>query len=133
MSIGCNNNVSYMIVLIDGVKYVETTPEYKHKWFIDYISRDTTETIKYCNSHNNERFFIGPFIYSQFINKSDLYPSQIFSLTDSSLNVYPISKSRDLLVWLIKFIDRVDNTVKHNNSFDDLLIHNNYDSSIYFL
>ena len=130
MSVRCNEDVSYIIVIIDGIKYIEIAKGYQHQCLLDYISRDTTEQIKY--SHDNHSFFIEHFSYPQFINNHTLYPSQIFSLTDSNYNVYPMSKSRDLLVWLITFIDRVDKSIKKYN-IDDFMGEEYYDSSIYFL
>jgi hypothetical protein len=131
MSVTCNEDISYIIVIIDGIKYIEIAKGYQHKCFIDYIGRNTVEQVKYY--HDNDAFFIEHFSYPQFINNHKLYPSQIFSLTDSNYNVYPISKSRDLLVWLIKFIDRVDKSIKHYNSINDFMSNDYYDSSIYFL
>jgi hypothetical protein len=130
MSVKCNEDVSYIMVIIDGIKYIETAKGYQHKSLLDYISQDTTDQIKY--SHDNHSFFIEQFNYPQFINNHKLYPSQIFSLTDSNYNVYPISKNRDLLVWLITFIDRVDKSIKKYN-INDFMGEDYYDSSIYFL
>jgi len=95
--------------------------------------RNTTETVEYVLG-DNMRFSIGPYTHYKFNNNNNT--CQIYSFICENGSIYPISKNRELLCWLIGYINRVTMTTVVNECVnDDSSIYDNsiYDSSIYHL